>query len=118
MDSPEILYAFASASGNNGSAFAGLNANTPFYNISLTIAMLMGRVAILLPTLAIAGSLTQKKITPVSPGAPLNKLSFVRNITPFGHFHYWSIDFLSSFGFRPCNGTFINESKSIILGML
>lgn len=62
----EILYAFASACGNNGSAFAGLNANTVFYNLVLAFAMIVGRFATLLPALAIAGSLAQKKTVPAS----------------------------------------------------
>jgi K+-transporting ATPase ATPase A chain len=62
----EILYAYTSAAGNNGSAFAGLNANTPFYNLTLGLAMLLGRFATLLPALAIAGSLGRKKIVPAS----------------------------------------------------
>jgi K+-transporting ATPase ATPase A chain len=64
----EILYAFSSAVGNNGSAFAGLSANTTFYNIALGIAMLIGRFWILVPTLAIAGSLAKKKHIPESAG--------------------------------------------------
>jgi K+-transporting ATPase ATPase A chain len=64
----EILYAFTSAAGNNGSAFAGLNANTNFYNIMLGTGMLIGRFAIILPVLAIAGSLSKKKIVPQSAG--------------------------------------------------
>ncbi|HLP16144.1 MAG TPA: potassium-transporting ATPase subunit KdpA [Bacteroidota bacterium] len=64
----QILYAFTSASNNNGSAFAGLNANTPFYNVTLGIAMLIGRFAFIVPMLAIAGSLAKKKITPASSG--------------------------------------------------
>jgi K+-transporting ATPase ATPase A chain len=64
----EILYAFTSAVGNNGSAFAGLSANTPFYNLALGLCMLIGRFWILVPTLALAGSLAQKKHTPESPG--------------------------------------------------
>ena len=64
----EILYAFSSASGNNGSAFAGLSANTPFYNIALGLAMFFGRFWLIVPVLAIAGSLSSKKIVPVSPG--------------------------------------------------
>lgn len=64
----EILYAFSSAAGNNGSAMAGLNANTPFYNILLGISMLIGRFGVIVPVLAIAGSLAQKKITPPSDG--------------------------------------------------
>jgi len=64
----EILYAFSSAAGNNGSAFAGLNANTVFYNISLGLGMLIGRFGIIIPVMAIAGSMANKKITPPSSG--------------------------------------------------
>jgi K+-transporting ATPase ATPase A chain len=64
----EILYAFASAGGNNGSAFAGLNANTPYYNYALSIAMVIGRYGVIIPILFIAGSLAKKKITPESTG--------------------------------------------------
>jgi len=64
----EILYAFTSAAGNNGSAFAGLNANTPFYNVALGIAMLVGRFWMIVPALAIAGTLSGKKTAPAGPG--------------------------------------------------
>jgi K+-transporting ATPase ATPase A chain len=64
----EILYAYSSAAGNNGSAFAGLNANTVFYNLTLGIGMLIGRFGIIIPVLAIAGSMARKKITPTSSG--------------------------------------------------
>jgi len=64
----EALYAFSSAAGNNGSAFAGLNANTTFWNIALGVTMLIGRFWIILPVLAIAGSLAKKKLIPESPG--------------------------------------------------
>jgi K+-transporting ATPase ATPase A chain len=64
----EIIYAFSSGAGNNGSAFAGLNANTNFYNILISIAMILGRFGVIIPTLAIAGSLVKKNITPVSAG--------------------------------------------------
>jgi K+-transporting ATPase ATPase A chain len=64
----EILYAFASCSGNNGSAFAGLSTNTPFYNVLLSLCMLVGRFSVIIPMLAIAGSMAGKKITPVSAG--------------------------------------------------
>jgi len=64
----EILYAFTSAANNNGSAFAGLNANTPFYNILTGVAMWIGRYGVALPVLAIAGSLVGKKFTPPSAG--------------------------------------------------
>lgn len=64
----EILYAFTSAAANNGSAFAGLNANTPYYNLVLAIAMFIGRFAIIIPVLGIAGSLSEKKYSPPSSG--------------------------------------------------
>ncbi len=64
----ELLYAFSSAAANNGSAFAGLNANTPFYNLALAFAMLAGRFVCLLPALAIAGSMAEKKSAPPSSG--------------------------------------------------
>ena len=63
----EMLYAFSSAGNNNGSAFAGINANNPFYNTALGLAMLAARYWLIIPTLAIAGSLARKKYTP--PGA-------------------------------------------------
>ncbi|WP_343606570.1 potassium-transporting ATPase subunit KdpA [Roseateles sp.] len=64
----EILYAFTSAANNNGSAFAGLSANTPFYNTLLGIAMWLGRFLVIVPVLAIAGSLAAKKRIPVGEG--------------------------------------------------
>ena len=64
----EILYAYSSAGNNNGSAFAGLSANTPFYNASLGLVMLLARYWLAIPVLAIAGSLAAKKIVPASNG--------------------------------------------------
>jgi potassium-transporting ATPase potassium-binding subunit len=64
----EILYAYTSAVGNNGSAFAGLNVNTIFYNLTLGLAMLIGRFAVIIPVLAIAGNMANKKIAPSSAG--------------------------------------------------
>ncbi len=64
----EILYAFSSAANNNGSAFAGLNASSVFYNLSLGIAMLVGRFWVMIPVLAMAGSLAKKKTVPPGPG--------------------------------------------------
>ena len=64
----QILYAFSSASQNNGSAFGGLSVNIPFYNYGLAFAMLVGRFGVILPVLAIAGSLGRKKVTPESLG--------------------------------------------------
>lgn len=64
----EVVYAFASAAANNGSAFAGINANTDWYNYMLALNMFVGRFAIIIPVLAIAGSLAQKKVSPPSSG--------------------------------------------------
>jgi K+-transporting ATPase ATPase A chain len=64
----EVLYAFSSAGNNNGSAFAGLSTNEPFYDVSLAVAMLLGRYGVILPVLAIAGSLARKKTVPTGPG--------------------------------------------------
>jgi K+-transporting ATPase ATPase A chain len=69
----EILYAFTSGAGNNGSAFAGLNANTWWYNVALGWDMLFGRLFMMIPVLALAGNLAQKKSVPPSPGTfPVN----------------------------------------------
>jgi K+-transporting ATPase ATPase A chain len=74
----ELLYAYSSATGNNGSAFAGFNANVPFHNTFLGLAMLLGRFGYILPILAIAGSLAPKKAAPPSAGTfPSHGLVFV-----------------------------------------
>jgi len=73
----EILYAFTSGAGNNGSAFAGLNANTWWYNVMLGWDMLCGRLLMMIPVLALAGNLAQKKSVPPSPGTfPVNNALF------------------------------------------
>lgn len=73
----EVLYAFTSSAANNGSAFAGLSANTPFYNIALGLAMLAGRFGVILPVLAIAGSLAGQRPVPPGPGTfPTNGVLF------------------------------------------
>jgi K+-transporting ATPase ATPase A chain len=64
----EILYAYSSGAGNNGSAFAGLSGNTPWYNTTLGLDMLFGRFLMIVPIMALAGSLVQKKVAPVSAG--------------------------------------------------
>ena len=74
----EMLYAYSSANGNNGSAFAGLNANTPWYNTTIGLAMLIGRFLMIVPIIALAGSLAQKKIAPPSSGTfPVSGPTFV-----------------------------------------
>jgi K+-transporting ATPase ATPase A chain len=64
----EILYAYSSGAGNNGSAFAGLNANTPWWNVSLAVTMLIGRFLMMVPVLAISGAMVGKKTVPPGPG--------------------------------------------------
>ena len=74
----EMLYAYSSAVGNNGSAFAGLSANTPWYNTTLGIAMLIGRFLMIVPIMALAGALAQKKISPANSGTfPVSGATFV-----------------------------------------
>jgi K+-transporting ATPase ATPase A chain len=73
----EILYAFTSCIGNNGSAFAGLTANSPWYNLTLGLAALIGRFLLIVPVLALAGSLAAKKTIPVSAGSfPVSGVTF------------------------------------------
>lgn len=74
----EILYTYSSGAGNNGSAFAGINANTPWYNLTIAIDMLVGRFLFIIPALAIAGSLAKKRLVPVTSGTlPTNGTLFV-----------------------------------------
>jgi K+-transporting ATPase ATPase A chain len=74
----EVLYAYSSQTANNGSAFAGLTGNTPFYNLTGGIAMLVGRFFVIIPAMAIAGSLAAKKTVPASSGTfPTNGGLFV-----------------------------------------
>ena len=74
----EILYAYSSGAGNNGSAFGGINANTPWYNLTIGLDMLVGRFLFIIPALAIAGSLAGKKLIPVTSGTlPTNGSLFV-----------------------------------------
>jgi K+-transporting ATPase ATPase A chain len=78
----QVLYAFSSAAGNNGSAFAGLNANTHWYNIALGFTMLAGRFLMMIPMLALAGNLAGKKSIPPSPGTfPVNTALFTILLT-------------------------------------
>jgi K+-transporting ATPase ATPase A chain len=89
----EILYAFSSAANNNGSAFAGLSANTPFYNVTLAVAMWFGRFGVIIPVLAIAGSLAAKKRLPVTAGTlpthgPLFVLLLIGTVILVGLLNY------------------------------
>jgi K+-transporting ATPase ATPase A chain len=74
----EVLYAFSSAANNNGSAFAGLGANSVFYNVALGLAMLVGRFWVMIPVLAMAGSLARKNVVPAGAGTlPTHTVLFV-----------------------------------------
>jgi K+-transporting ATPase ATPase A chain len=73
----EVLYAFSSATGNNGSAFAGLTANAPWWDTTLGIAMFIGRFWMIIPALALAGNMVGKKIVPASAGSfPVSGVTF------------------------------------------
>jgi len=74
----QVLYAFSSAAGNNGSAFAGIGVNTVFYNCMLALAMFVGRFGVIIPGLALAGSVAKKKVIPLSSGTfPVDRAMFV-----------------------------------------
>lgn len=74
----EILYAFSSATANNGSAFAGLSTNSVGFNLSLAIAMLLGRFLVIIPAIALAGSMVKKKLHPKSAASfPISSLVFI-----------------------------------------
>jgi K+-transporting ATPase ATPase A chain len=78
----QILYAFSSAAGNNGSAFAGINANTTWFNTALGFTMLAGRFLMMIPMVALAGNLAGKKSIPPSPGTfPVNTPLFTLLLT-------------------------------------
>ena len=73
----ELFYAYTSATANNGSAFAGITANTPFYNVTLGVAMLVGRFLMIIPLLAMAGALAKKARIPASSGTfPTDTMTF------------------------------------------
>ena len=89
----EVLYAFTSAGNNNGSAFAGLSANTPFYNILLAIAMWFGRFGVIIPVLAIAGKLAAKPKLAATGGTlpthgPLFVILLISTVLIFGALNY------------------------------
>ena len=74
----EILYGYSSCAANNGSAFAGLSANTPWYNTTIGLAMLVGRFLMIIPIMAMAGALGAKKVSPPSAGTfPVAGFTFV-----------------------------------------
>ena len=96
----EILYAFSSASNNNGSAFAGLSANTPFYNTTLGIAMLFSRYWLAIPVLAIAGALVAKKKVPGEPGHAAHPHAAVRGHAGRRRHHHRGAHLLPGAGAR------------------
>ena len=94
----ELLYAYSSAAGNNGSAFAGLNANTPWFNTTLGIAMLLGRFAYVLPVMAMAGSLAAKTRIRGLGGHLPHHIAAVRRVAGRGHPDPWRPAILSGAG--------------------
>ena len=96
MDFRKCSYAYTSATGNNGSAFAGLSANTHFYNLTLGAAMLIGRFLMIVPMLAVAGDLATKKIIPSSSGTfpvttPLFTVLLVRVVLIVGALTFFPV---------------------------
>ena len=112
----EVLYAFSSAGNNNGSAFAGLTANEPFYNTALGLAMLIARYWLMIPTLAIAGSLARKKFTPPGAGTlpthtPLFVVLLVGTVLLVG-----ALTFVPALALGPDRRTFADDRSKLIHG--
>jgi K+-transporting ATPase ATPase A chain len=110
----EILYAFSSGAGNNGSAFAGLNGDTVFFNITLALTMLFGRFLVLVPVMALAGSLAQKKVVSSSAGAfpvggPMFTLILVATILIVG-----ALTFLPALALGPVVEHFLMTGSSAL----
>jgi K+-transporting ATPase ATPase A chain len=110
----EILYAFSSGAGNNGSAFAGLNGDTTFFNFTLALAMLFGRFLVLVPVMALAGSLAQKKVVSSSAGAfpvggPMFTLILVATILIVG-----ALTFLPALALGPVVEHFLMTGSSAL----
>ncbi len=110
----EILYAFSSAGNNNGSAFAGLNANIPFYNIALGIAMLFARYWLIIPTLAIAGSLRAKRYAPVGAGTLPTHTPLVRDALGGRRADRRRADVHSGSGAGPGRRTFADVGRAMM----
>ena len=113
----EILYAYTSGAANNGSAFAGMSANTPWYNVTLGLAMLMGRFLIIIPLLAAAGSLASKKRIPVTAGTlpthgPLFVGLLVGTVVIVG-----ALTFFPALSLGPHRGAFSDGGREAVLAM-
>jgi K+-transporting ATPase ATPase A chain len=97
----EVLYTYTSATANNGSAFAGLSTNTPFFNTSIGFAMLIGRYLIVLPMLAVAGTLAAKKTIPEGPGTLSTSTPLFTGLLVFVVFVVGGLTFLPSLALGP-----------------
>jgi potassium-transporting ATPase potassium-binding subunit len=97
----EVLYTFVSGTANNGSAFGGLNANTPFFNTTIAFAMLIGRYLTLLPMLAVAGALAAKKTVPAGPGTLSTSSALFTGLLVFVVFVVGGLTFLPSLALGP-----------------
>jgi K+-transporting ATPase ATPase A chain len=97
----EVLYAYTSVTANNGSAFGGLNANTPFFNTTIGFAMLIGRYLTLLPMLAVAGELARKKTVPAGPGTLSTSTTLFTGLLVFVVLVVGGLTFLPSLALGP-----------------
>jgi potassium-transporting ATPase potassium-binding subunit len=97
----EVLYTFVSGTANNGSAFGGLNANTPFFNTTIAFAMMIGRYLTLLPMLAVAGALAAKKTVPAGPGTLSTSSALFTGLLVFVVFVVGGLTFLPSLALGP-----------------
>jgi potassium-transporting ATPase potassium-binding subunit len=110
----EILYAFSSGAGNNGSAFAGLNGNSSFYNVTLALAMFIGRFFMIVPVLALAGNMARKKLVPASgAGFPTDGILFVLILTATVLI-VGALAFLPALALGPVVEHFILSSSSVL----
>ena len=108
----ELLYAYTSGAATNGSAFAGLSANTPFYNLTLAVAMFAGRFLVIVPVLCIAGTLAAKRIVPASNGTlPTAQHAVRRTAGRHDRDRRWA-DVLSRAGARTCGGTLRDAGRT------
>jgi K+-transporting ATPase ATPase A chain len=96
-----VLYTYTSATANNGSAFAGLSTNTPFFNTSIGFAMLIGRYLIVLPMLAVAGALAAKKTIPEGPGTLSTSTPLFTGLLVFVVFVVGGLTFLPALALGP-----------------
>ena len=114
----ENLYAYTSATGNNGSAFGGLNPNTPWYNVTLGLAMLIGRFLFLIPLLAAAGSLAMKRKIPATIGTLPHSRTIVRRPSRRYRSTRWRTDVLPALALGPIVEHFLMQDGKLFSSLL